>query len=317
MSSKANLMAVGAFVVGAVALAVVGIVIFGSGKLFTHTTKAVCFFTSDVTGLNVGAPVKFKGVDVGSVADIRLRLPEETSVVTVESLKAGVRIPVVIELDNEKVMGLGVVRALDTARLKELIESGLRAQLVSQSLVTGLLLVKLDFDPDVPATFVLPPDSGLVEIPTAPTSMEQLGNAAHSIAIKLEALDFEKLVGAATGALEAVEQLMKSPALGQTVDGLPAAVASVNEAFASVRELTGSLNREQGPLLQSLKATSDAAGVMLGSAQSWLAPEAPLAVDLAATLREVTAAARSVRLVADSLDRNPSAIVRGTVVQAK
>jgi paraquat-inducible protein B len=317
MSSKANLMAVGAFVVGAVALAVVGILIFGSGKLFTHTTKAVCFFTSDVTGLNVGAPVKFKGVDVGSVADIRLRLPEETSAVTVESLKAGVRIPVVIEIDSEKVAGLGVAKTFDPARLKELIESGLRAQLVSQSLVTGLLLVKLDFNPEVPATFALPPDSRLVEIPTAPTSMEQLGNAAHRIAIRLEALDFEKLVGAATGALEGVEQLVKSPALRQTVDALPAAVASVNEAFANVRELTGSLNREQGPLLQSLKGTSDTAGVTLGSVQSWLAPNAPLAVDLAATLREVTAAAHSVRLVADSLDRNPSAIVRGTVVQAK
>jgi paraquat-inducible protein B len=154
--------------------------------------------------------------------------------------------------------------------------------------------------------------------------MEQLGNAAHSIAIKLEALDFEKLVGAATGALEAADQLMRSPALGKTVDGLPAAVASVNEAFANVRELTGNLNREQGPLLQSLKGTSEKAGttvdqatVTLGSVQSWLAPNAPLAVDLAATLREVTAAAHSVRLVADSLDRNPSAIVRGTVVQAK
>ena len=81
---------------------------------------------------------------------------------------------------------------------------------------------------------------------------------------------------------------------------------------------------QQGPLLQSLRGTSDKAGVALESAvttlrsmQSLLAPDAPLAVELATTLRELAAASHSVRLLADTLDRNPSAIVRGTEVQAK
>jgi paraquat-inducible protein B len=110
-SNQANPFAIGAFVIGAVVLAVTGLLIFGSGKLFKHTTRAVCFFTGDVTGLNVGAPVKFKGVDVGTVAEVRLRIPEETEAVTPETAKAGARMPVVVEIDNDQVTDMGASRS--------------------------------------------------------------------------------------------------------------------------------------------------------------------------------------------------------------
>ena len=324
MSTKANPVTIGAFVVGAIVLVVAALVVLGSGKFFKKTTKAVCFFTGDVMGLNVGAPVKFKGVDVGAVADVRLRIPEETAVVTTENIKTGVRMPVIVEIDNEKVTAGGATTTLDEARLKHLVELGLRAQLVSQSLVTGLLLVKLDFMPDVPATFVLKPDSKLLEIPTAPTSLEQIQAVVQDVVRRLEAIDLERLVGGATGAFEGVDQLMKSPGLKEAVDQLPTTLANVNSAVTSVKDLAARFNTEQGPLLQSLRGTSDKAGVALESAvttlrsmQSLLAPDAPLAVELATTLRELAAASHSVRLLADTLDRNPSAIVRGTEVQAK
>jgi paraquat-inducible protein B len=308
---------IGAFVVGAVVLAVTGLLIFGSGKLFKKTTKAVCFFTGDVMGLNVGAPVKFKGVDVGSVAEVRLRIPEQTSNVTPEAVKAGVRMPVVIEIDNDKVTAEGVGQTLDVVRLKQLIEIGMRAQLVSQSLVTGLLLVKLDFYPEIPPTFVLPSDSKLVEIPTVPTSLQQIQAAAQDVVRRLEAIDLEGLVNSATGALESVRQLARSPKLQEAIDALPATMANANEALASVRDLAAGVGHNQGPLLQSLKSTSEKTSATLQSVQALIAPNAPLAVDLATALREMAAAAHSVRLLADSLDRNPSAIVRGTEVKAK
>ena len=88
MSNRANPAVIGAFVVGAVALAVTGLLIFGSGKLFKRTTKAVCFFTGDVMGLNVGAPVKFKGVDVGSVAEVRLRWAKRLTPAQVSRVEA-------------------------------------------------------------------------------------------------------------------------------------------------------------------------------------------------------------------------------------
>lgn len=315
-TNQANPFAIGVFVIGAVVLAITGLLIFGSGKLFKHTTRAVCFFTGDVMGLNVGAPVKFKGVDIGTVAEVRLRIPEETETVT-ETAKAGARMPVIIEIDNDQVTNMGATKPLDTERLKQLIALGLRAKLVSQSLVTGMLLVQLDFHADAAPTYVLPLDSKMIEIPTVPTGMQEIQAAAQSLIRRLEHVDLERLVTSITGAVDNVARLAGSPKLQQAVDGLPGTVENVNGAVTNLRQLLGNIDREQAPLLQSLRATSDRTAVALGSVQTLIAPNAPLVVDIAASLRELAAAAHSVRLLADSLDRNPSAIVRGTEASAK
>src|SRR5215470_2649650 len=204
MGSKANPTLIGAFVVGAIALGVIGLLVFGSGQLFKKTTRVVCFFTGDTMGLNIGAPVKFKGVEVGSVADIRIRISEQTAPLSAEDISQGIRIPVIIDIDNDKVLSEGARQSLDRENLKLLIHLGLRAQLVSQSMVTGLLLVQLDFHPDAPEVFILPPDSKLVEIPTIPTSMQQIQSAAKEIIAKLDQIKFDQLVQSATEATDGV-----------------------------------------------------------------------------------------------------------------
>ena len=107
MGSKANPAVIGAFVVGAVALAVTGALVFGSGGLFKQMTRIVCFFSGDVSGLRIGAPVQFKGVEIGSVADVRIRIGEQTGQLSPESVSQGIRIPVIIEIDNDKLAAGG------------------------------------------------------------------------------------------------------------------------------------------------------------------------------------------------------------------
>jgi paraquat-inducible protein B len=324
MASKANPATIGAFVVGAVGLAIVGAVVFGSGQLFKKTLRVVSFFSGDVTGLNVGAPVKFKGVDVGSVTGIRIRIPEEHREVTSAEIASGIRIPVLMEIDEQQVVAQGALPLTDPKRVRELIDLGLRAQLVSQSMVTGLLLVRLDFQPDVPAVFVLPPDADIPEIPTVPTSLAQLQAALQTTLHKLEDIDLKKLVDRMTSAIEGVDDIVRAPGLKDAIAALPRTVAGLNETMATIRTLVTGLDQRQGPLLQSLHGTSERAAeslqelrATLASAQDVLDPNAPLMVDLVTSLREIAAAARSVRLLADYLERNPSAIVRGREVQGK
>lgn len=324
MGSKANAALIGAFVVGALALAVIGVLVFGSGQFFQRKTRVACFFSGDVSGLNVGAPVKFKGVEIGSVADIRLRLSEETAELNAEAIARGIRIPTLIEIDNDKLTMQGAKAVMDRIRLKQLIDLGLRAQLVSQSLVTGLLLVQLDFHPDLPATFVLPADSALPEIPTIPTTMERVQSAAQDIIRKLEDMHFERLVNSATEAVDTIRNMAQSPGLQTALERLPETVANVNETVTVLRALSVQIDRGQGPLLQSLKGTSDKTGqaleqarATLESLQMLLNPNAALAVQLSASLQQVAEAARSVRLLADFLERDPSAIVRGRDVKEK
>jgi len=245
---------------------------------------------------------------------VRIRLPEDTGGPTAEAVKQGLRIPVIIEIDNDKVTQEGATRTLDTARVKHLVELGLRAQLVSQSFLTGLLLVQLDFNPEVPPTYMLPPNSPLLEIPTVPTSMQQIQAAARDVIRKLEAINLEGLTDSATRALDSIDRVAQSPGLHQALQTLPVMLSNVNGAVTDLRPL---IARARGPFLDSLEGTSASANATLKTLQVLIAPDGPLAVDLATALREMAGAAHSVRLLADSLDRNPSALVRGTEVKAK
>ena len=138
MSKKANTRLIGGFVVGAIVLTVAGVLLFGSGKFFSHQKKFVLFFQDDVKGLNIGAPVDFKGVNVGSVTDIKIILNRK-------DLSLG--IPVFIEIDPTKISYGGsegdMMKMIETKLkgkekfIEVLIDRGLRAQLAMESLVTG------------------------------------------------------------------------------------------------------------------------------------------------------------------------------------
>ena len=127
--------------------------------------------THSVNGLRIGAPVKIKGVEIGSVKDIRLLVGQGT---------AADKIPVIIEIDLKKLIRRGAAVAAETAvdpeaMQKVIVDRGLRGQLEMESLVTGLLFVALDFFPDTPINLVQQAngDYEYPEIPTLPTTLEQ------------------------------------------------------------------------------------------------------------------------------------------------
>ena len=301
MSRRANPSLVGAFVLGALALAVAAITVFGSGRLFRETTPFVCYFEGGVHGLNPGAPVKFKGVEIGSVDRIMLRF---------EQTPGNVTIPVFLKVDSEKFERAGLEANFAPEAIKTAIDQGLRARLESESLVTGLLFVNLDFFPGSPAR-MLHPDSDIQEIPTLPTTIEQATQAVKQIVDRLQDIDLEALVASATGALTAVRELAASSDVKQ-------AVASLDRTLQSVQALSQSLGRTVEPLGESLRTTAERAQLLeeelrktLDSTRSLLEPGSPLSYQLQTTLQEVSAAARSVRSLSEALERDPSAIVRG------
>jgi paraquat-inducible protein B len=301
MSRRANPALVGAFVVGALALAVAGITLFGSGRLFRETTPFVCYFEGGVHGLNPGAPVKFKGVEIGSVKRIMLRF---------EQTPGDVTIPVFLEVDSEKFERAGLEVDFAPEAIKTAIEQGLRARLESESLVTGLLFVNLDFFPGSVARFVQP-DGGVQEIPTLPTTIEQATLAVKQILDRLENIDLKKLVDSATATLDSVRDIAAS---GE----VKGALASLDRTLQSVQKLSRSLDGAVGPLAESLGTTAERAQLLedelrktLDSTRSLIEPGSPLSYQLQTTLEDVSAAARSVRSLAETLERDPSAVVRG------
>jgi paraquat-inducible protein B len=307
MSRRANPTWVGAFVLGAVVLAVLAVGLFGSGRLFREAHPFVLYFTGSVNGLDPGAPVKFKGVEVGAVQRIMVRF---------ERTAGEVSIPVYIELDAEKLARAGAQVEFTPDAMNAAVEQGLRGRLESQSLVTGLLFVNLDYFPETPAKRVgtgdWPP-----EIPTLPTTIEQATQVAKEIVERLGEIDLEALVKSATETLDALRDLAGS-------QEARSAVASLDETLASLRDLSQSLDRTIGPLGESLRTTAEETQRLeeqltrtLGAVQQIVQPGSPLTQQLGAALQDVSAAARSVRALADSLERNPGAIVRGRSVEGR
>jgi len=131
MRKRANPAVIGGFVVGAVALVVIGALLLGGGQFLTEQRAYVLYFEDSVEGLSVGAPVTQQGVRIGSVSDIQVQYLVR---------EGEFRIPVFIDIEPGRVKEVGVgdgPREGGEAFVKFLIARGLRAQLHLDSLVTG------------------------------------------------------------------------------------------------------------------------------------------------------------------------------------
>ena len=322
MSTKVSPTLIGAFVIGAVALIVIAILLLGSGRLFRQTRDFVLYFDNSVNGLRVGAPVKFKGVEVGSVKDIRLQLEKGAEVN---------KIPVIIEIDLEKLTLRGATPeiAVDREAFHKAVVEGFRGQLAMESLVTGVLYVALDFFPGTPINFVQQENvnNKYPEIPTLPTSLELAKGAVERILNKLEEVDFKRLIDSLTKTSDGVGQLVKvnSPTVKSILQSVDQAMPQLRGAILDFRTLTATANKNVTNVsadlhqtltaahsaIEQIAATMKEAETTIISVRTTIDPNSPTFYELTKSLREVSGAASSIRLLADSLDRNPQAPILG------
>jgi paraquat-inducible protein B len=327
MNQKISPTLIGAFVVGALALLVVAIIAFGSGHLFRKTQQFVLYFGGSVNGLRIGAPVKFMGVEVGSVKDIRLEMQGASGVHM---------IPVIIEIDLKKVIRRGVAReeAMDPNTIREFVKQGMRAQLLTESFVTGVLYVGFEWFPETPLRFVQQPSGHFQyeEIPTVPTGLEEAQDAIVRVVKKLDEIDFKALAGSLTKTSDRFGELASSPALKSILKSLDDDMPELRGAILDVRKLAATANTSvtnvsadlhnvSGDLHQTLTAAQGAieqisatmkeAQTTIVSVRGTVDPNSPTVYELTKSLREVAGAASSIRMLADSLDSNPQGIILG------
>lgn len=308
---KARPALIGAFVLGAFTLAVIGFVAFSSGQLFHQTFEFVLYFDKSVNGLSVGAPVKFLGVEIGSVKQILLRFdPQESRYL----------IPVVIDIDPEKTNRSGpqTLDMSDRAHAEKLVQEGLRGQLQSQSFVTGILFVQLSFQPNTPIRRIQPTDDGLLEIPTVPTVFEEVTEAVSKLVSDLRQIDFQKLTRSFEETATSIGDFARSEDLKQTVTALKAATDRVTETMESVSRLSRNVDAKVPAITSTLEAsaadlrrTLDAARSTLDNVQPIFAPESPVVVEIRSTLADLSSAAHSMREFIELLQRTPNAVIVG------
>jgi paraquat-inducible protein B len=293
---------IGAFVVGAVVLVIAAVLVWGSGRLFRNTTDYICYFEGSVNGLEIGAPVKARGVSIGRVIGIQLSYRQRSSD----------RIPVFIELDGDRLMELGVRGTPGAKLLSEYIARGLRARLESQSLITGTLFVNLGFFPDTPVVLAaLDPAGGYPEIPTVPTQIAELERSVTALLASLESVDFAGAIKSVQGAASSIDRLAST-------DHLPKVLAEASVTLESYRRLADHLDSGVQPLLAQLQAATGDARTTLGglngaagAAGRLVGTQAPLPFRVRETLTDVSRAANAIRDLADYLRRNPNALLVG------
>jgi len=311
----------GAFVLGGLALVAGAFVFFGNFHFFNPQRRAVVIFQDAINGLSVGAPVAFRGVRLGAVQSISLKFDRVTH-------KA--YIPVAITIDPSRVTLVGGDKSDKTIPLATLVRIGLRAELNTQSFVTGQSEIDLDFDPSTPA--VLQP--GLSDLPEVPTKLPSIA----LIKQQLTELPLRQLADSGlrmVTELQSVADTLKAslPALIGSAEGTSArAQQTLQTADATISELRGrsdrliddldrlsttasaQLNGRGADLHRVLALTGrtlEQATRQLSDLQGLTGPRSSARLNLESTLRDLAAATASLRGLAGDVEQNPQLLLTG------
>lgn len=301
MSKKANPTIIGVFVIGALILVVAGALTFGSGKLFSEKRPYVLFFDEPINGLSVGAPVKFRGVTIGSVTDIKLRF---------DNKDMSMDIPIFIETEPDRIQTKDpakenkiLAKKRHKENMEKLIKQGLRAQLQTDSLVTGKLFIAVDMHPDKPIR-LLGAIQDYQEIPTILSTMQQLTKT-------IEDLPLEELVDKTMSAVEGIDKLVNSP-------DLTASISAMRVALEGFGKMAKNIDGQVDPIAESFRSTAKSAEetleqvtLALEGIRDMTGKNSPIYYELNEAFDDLSETARSISILADYIQRHPETLIRG------
>ena len=331
MAKPANNMMIGGFVIFAVFLLISSIVIFGSGNFFKHIDKYIFHFEGSIKGLNVGAPVLFEGVRVGKVTSI---------VASIDETRLTTDIRVIAEIDHDRFQVDNEVEQRGTEIIvSKLIDKGMRAVLAIQSLVTGQLLIELEYHPGSPVK-LKGADPQYIEIPTTSSNTRRFLQSVQS-------LDLGGIDKDLKSVLSGLDRLIHDPAiisgatsLSKTIDDLRTLITKVDKhvdplaeslegTLGDTRRLVNNVDHQVGPVTDdlresladfnkmveevdnSIKLLTDNIDGALEKLSGVVSEDSPLIVEIQNTLSKVSTMASSIRQLADYLEQHPEALLKG------
>ncbi len=308
MSQKANPTLIGAFVFGAIVIAIGAVLFFGSANLFAKKQLFETYFDQSVNGLGIGSNVKYKGVTVGKVTKVQLKF------------QGGGEAPIVkvlYEINTDNLLnkyGLAIDMA-DRKRHEKAVASGFRAKLDFESLISGQLFIALDFYKDAAVAELHPEgDPDILEIPPQPSDIDAIladltkaiGNIG-SVDFASLAKDLQAVLKSAQAGIDSMHLDHLGSSLDKAADSISnlangeqikSALASVRESFAELTLTLKNLN----PAVQDLKPTLDQAKVALTNLQKStqqldqvLKPDSSFRYQLDSSLSEISSAAAAIQ----------------------
>ena len=292
MGSKISPTTIGAFVVGAIVLVIAGVLLFGGSKFFQEKLPFVMFFDSSVVGLNVGAPVIFRGVQIGQVTEI-------SAIADPQTFDVRIRVKTEIVRGVIKVGEEGQRFKDQRQGMEGLVQKGARATLRMQSFVTGLLYVAIDYFPDTPVR-LLGLDKTLTELPTIPSEMDQLKSSIEQAVGELRKLPLEAILTEALVVLKHAGTLLDAPELKQALVALRDVMVDARQLVAHADNQVEVLGPKLGgtaevasKALETLRVTLLDAQKLVRDVDGQVAPLASGAKETLTSAKEALTAARS------------------------
>jgi paraquat-inducible protein B len=284
---------------------------------YTRKLKFIMFFDSSVRGLNIGAPVEFKGIKVGSVLDVRLEFDNDDTTF---------RIPVLVEIEVQRIIERGSGDAGSSYKtLDRLVERGLRARLQTGSLLTSQLYVELDMYPD--STINLSgEETTFRELPTLATAnFGAITQSAEKLLAKLNAIDINeissvllKTINNANKTLKIADETISNTNALITMPGIPTAIEDMQISLSNFKTIMQKVDASN--LQEAINAghlALESLNVTLNKTNNILDPNSPAQYNLIKLTGELEETARSIRSLVDTLERNPQALIFGKEKKAK
>jgi paraquat-inducible protein B len=330
MSKQANPTLIGSFVLGAIAIIVFALLVLGNLSFNDNSYRCVLYFDGSLHGLDIGAPVAYRGVTVGKVSDIAI---------TFNQKEHRYIIPVYVEI-NEQAGSAGThygTSGFDNPDdfFRSLIARGLRAKLKLRSMVTGKLFIEFFFAPDTEAKFT-GGDTEVIEIPTRPSGLEQLTQT-------LEDLPVKDMVHKTMTALDAINKLVGSEELQETIPALNSALKQIDSTLytaeqqmpdlsietkqvlaefssliQSTRIMLEQTNTDVSPLIKEIRtsffkisSTLDLLAPVADNLNEITAMDSALQYELPHTLQKISDAAQAIQQLSDYLQRHPETLLTG------
>jgi paraquat-inducible protein B len=295
---------VGSFILGALALMVIAILAFGGMNFLAHKLRVVVVFSDSIAGLEVGAPVTFRGTVIGRVKGMRLHMDIQRHTSW---------LPVYLDLDLDRIAWANGSVGGKRDDLQAAVDSGLRAQLVSQGLVGGDMSVNLDYRPGTPAMLAGQAEDAF-EIPTVPLDLQDLKDQL----LKLNLPEIGHKAQEVLSSMQRVTEELGSR-VGPLADGLQITLETTTFAVRrlqldSARTL-GDVDRlanesrrqiatngdDLDDVLRKAKDVTDRTDALVESLNDMTSPRG----DLQSSLRDLAASAGSLRGLTHDLERDP------------
>lgn len=286
------------------------VLLLGSQTWWAPVERYILFFDQSINGLNVGSKVKFRGVPIGEVESVMIRAHKQRP--------DSSAIPVVIRLNTKHIQNEldQEGNPVSAASFVRFVKQGLVGQLGLESFITGLLFVELSFDVEAVQSWQphLTQYETVLEIPTLPSSLDQITADLAQLINRLRQIDFKRIDQRMASVLAEAQRVLvgvQPEELSQSMLAMQSAFAAIESTAHSLQIEDASLQTYLDDLTGQLKQTLSGLDQLLVDFQGFIEADSTLSVELSHTLREFGRSAQSVRRLAEYLERNPRALLSG------